>query len=104
METIKSKYFPRAVAVALALALLTAGCAGPETVPDAEMSPSQIAAQEAERAQAEKERLSMQKAAAEELEGYRWPRESVWKTIMGEEMEFILYHGNGWTIHVPAAW
>ena len=56
METIKSKYFPRAVAVALALALLTAGCAGPETVPDAEMSPSQIAAQEAERAQAEKER------------------------------------------------
>ena len=53
METIKSKYFPRAVAVALALALLTAGCAGPETVPDAEMSPSQIAAQEAERTQAE---------------------------------------------------
>lgn len=104
METIKSKYFPRAVAVALALALLTAGCAGPETVPDAEMSPSQIATQEAERTQAEKERLSMQKAAAEELEGYRWPRESVWKTIMGEEMEFILYHGNGWTIHVPAAW
>ena len=83
METIKSKYFPRAVAVALALALLTAGCAGPETVPDAEMSPSQIATQEAERTQAEKERLSMQKAAAEELEGYRWPRESVWKTIRG---------------------
>lgn len=45
-----------------------------------------------------------QAAAAEKLNGYLWPRETFRKTILGEEVEFTLYHGNGWTIHVPVSW
>ncbi len=104
METRNRKPIAKALAAALALALTLAGCAGPDTVPDKEASPTPVAQQETEQTQAETERITLQKAAAEELEGYRWPQESVWKTILGEEVEFTLYHGNGWTIYVPAAW
>lgn len=103
METRNRKPIAKALAAALALALILAGCAGPDTVPDKEVSPTPAASQETAQTQAETERITMQKAAAEELEGYRWPQESVWKTILGEEVEFTLYHGNGWTIYVPAA-
>lgn len=88
----------RALMAALTPVLLAAGCAGPGTAPDGTALPVQTAAQ------AEQERLSIQEAAAETLEGYSWPRSSIWKTVMGKEVEFVLYHGNGWTIHVPAAW
>lgn len=104
MEGKKERYVPRAAAAALALALFTAGCAGPETAPNAVATPTQTAAQETERAQVDAERLAMQKAAEEKWEGYRWPRESVWKTILGKEAEFVRYHGNGWTMDVPADW
>lgn len=84
---------------ALALSLLASGCAGPEIEADAEP-----VTQQAQSTQAEEERLLMQKTAAEELEGYLWPRESVQKPILGKEIEFVLYHGNGWTIEVPVSW
>lgn len=48
--------------------------------------------------------LAAQRAAEQTLEGYAWPRESVQRTIQGQEVEFVLYHGNGWTIYVPASW
>lgn len=48
--------------------------------------------------------LAAQEAAAEKLAGYLWPREAIQKSILGEDMEFFLYHGNGWTIYVPASW
>ena len=38
------------------------------------------------------------------LEAYARPREPVQRTIQGQEVEFVLYHGNGWTIYVPASW
>jgi hypothetical protein len=62
--------------------------------PDAEMSPPNRRAGSGARAGGKGAAFHAE-SRREELEGYRWPRESVWKTIMGEEMEFILYHGNG---------
>jgi len=63
----------------------------PDAVPEKpapSLSPEELAAQEAETA----------------LEGFNHPRETIQKTILGQDMEFFLYHGNGWTIHVPAHW
>lgn len=100
----RDKHLRRMVTVILALILLTSGCAGPEIQPDVKPGPTQITTQEAEPMETETEWLSMQKTAAEKLEGYLWPQESVQKTIMGREIEFILYHGNGWTIYVPSSW
>lgn len=57
-----------------------------ETTPT--LSPEELAAQEAGKA----------------LADFNWPRETVQKTILGQEMEFFLFHGNGWTMHVPAHW
>jgi len=45
-----------------------------------------------------------QEAAMETLESVRWPREIISKNILGQDMEFFLYHGNGWTLHVPVDW
>ena len=104
MKITGNSHFSKVVAAALAIALFIAGCTVPEETPDTGANPPQSAAPEAECTQAEKERLSTQKAAAEQLEGYRWPRESIRKTVLGKEVEFTLYHGNGWTIYVPAAW
>lgn len=64
----------------------------------------QLSLTETGNTEAEAERLSLQRAAEETLAEYLWPRESIQKTIMGKEMEFVLYHGNGWTIDVPASW
>lgn len=100
----RGKHLGRMAAVVLALILLTSGCAEPEVEPDTEPSPTETATQEAEHTEAEAERLSLQRAAEERLAGYLWPRESIQKDILGEEMEFVLYHGNGWTIYVPASW
>ncbi len=47
---------------------------------------------------------TLQRAAEEKLNGYLWPRGTIEKNILGENMEFILYHGNGWTMYVPASW
>lgn len=89
----RGKHLGRMAAVVLALILLASGCAEPEIEPDTEPSPTQIATQEAEHTEAEAERLSLQRAAEERLAGYLWPRESIQKDILGEEMEFVLYHG-----------
>lgn len=49
-------------------------------------------------------RTAAVEAAETVLEGFRWPRETVKKTFGDREVEFILFHGNGWTIQVPADW
>ena len=99
MGTHKERRLRRLAAAGLISILLTSGCAGPAIGTGSEPS-----TQQAERIEVEEAWRSMQKTAAEELNRYLWPRESVQKTILGEEIEFILYHGNGWTIHVPASW
>lgn len=99
-----TKGIKRVAAVCLALALLTGGCSKPEKESPAEPTAVQSFPVETENAEVEAERLSAQRAAEEKRNSYLWPRESVQKNIMGEDVEFILYHGNGWTIHVPASW
>ena len=99
MGTHKERRLRRLAAAGLISILLTSGCAGPAIGTGSEPS-----TQQAERIEVEEAWRSMQKTAAEELNRYLWPWESVQKTILGEEIEFILYHGNGWTIHVPASW
>ena len=86
----------------LTVALLIGGCA--RQTPPAEPSTDQSVPVEAVDPEAEGGRLAILKAAAERRDGYRWPRETVQKDILGRETEFVLYHGNGWTIHVPASW
>lgn len=49
------------------------------------------------------EELAVQDAG-KTLEGFNHPRETIQKTILGQDMEFFLYHGNGWTMHVPVHW
>ncbi len=99
--------------IAAAVCLLTDPIAGKgsEGEPDPQVSASKPPENLADalpdppmREALDEEQISLQKAAGEKLEGYLWPRESIWKNIMGKETEFILYHGNGWTIHVPASW
>jgi len=84
--------------------LVSCQIAEPETDASAQPEPPRLSPAEPEDPEAEAERLSLQRAAEEKLEGYLWPRETIQKNIMGKEMEFVLYHGNGWTIHVPAFW
>ena len=93
----KSKGLAAAV---LALALL-AGCAGTGQEPGVEPPAGQSAPEEPA---LDGERLAVLEEAEEWLKGYLWPRETVVKDILGQEMEFVLYHGNGWTIHVPTSW
>ncbi len=93
----KSKGLAAAV---LALALL-AGCAGTGQEPGVEPPAGQSAP---EGPALDGERLAVLEEAEERLKGYLWPRETVVKDILGQEMEFVLYHGNGWTIHVPTSW
>lgn len=69
----------------------TAPTISPDAVPEETaptLSPEELAVQEAGKA----------------LESFNWPRETIQKTILGQDMEFFLYHGNGWTIHVPVHW
>jgi len=75
-----------------------------ETDASMKVEESQPFSTQPEGTDAETERLSLQTAAEEKLEGYLWPRESIRKNILGEDIEFVLYHGNGWTMHVPASW
>ncbi len=57
-----------------------------------------------ENTNAETEWLSLQRAAEEKLDGYLWPQGSIQKNISGKDIEFVLYHGNGWTMYVPVSW
>ena len=91
-------------AAVLALTLLAAGCAKPEQKPSNETAGSRSVQAEEERLAPDPEQLDLQKVAGEKLEGCLWPRETVRKDVLGREVEFVLYHGNGWTIHVPASW
>lgn len=91
-------------AAVLVLTLLAGGCAKmiqkPSDIPASDPSaPEEPASPDLDGAPP-----AAQKAAMEKLESYRWPKEPVQKEILGREMEFILYHGNGWTIQVPASW
>ena len=87
--------------VILALALL-AGCGGPGQTSSNEADGSRSV--QGETQQPDPEQLALQRAAGEKLDSFLWPRETVQKDILGQQMEFILYHGNGWTIHVPTSW
>lgn len=91
-------------ALLLALALLTGGCAqvGPE--PPAEPAADQSVPAGPAEPELSEEQIALQQEAGEKLNRFRWPRETVQKDILGREMEFVLYHGSGWTIHVPASW
>lgn len=63
----------------------------PDVVPEEPtptLSPEELAVQDAGKA----------------LESFNHPRETIQKSILGQDMEFFLYHGNGWTIHVPVHW
>lgn len=99
------KRVKRFLTVAAALALL-GGCGQ-----TAETLPGQVAPVPSVTAPAESaaptpspEELAAVKAAEAVLEGFRWPRETEVKTLGGEEAEFVLYHGDGWTVQVPADW
>ena len=96
----------RLAAVSLALVLLAAGCDCGRSKPELPKEPAaeQSAPAEPDRTADEENRRAALKEAGERLDGYRWPRESLQKNILGQKTEFTLYHGNGWTIHVPAAW
>lgn len=95
---------------ALALALLS-GCGrtAVQPTPDASVDPAPVVSAPAETvptlsAEEEAQRAAAVKAAGEKLEGYRWPQEIEKKTIGDREVEFVLHHGNGWTIQVPVDW
>lgn len=94
----------RLAAAFLVLTLLAGGCAKTEQPPPAEPAADRSVPVETEDPAAAAERLAVWKDAEAKRDGYRWPRETVRKDILGQETEFILYHGNGWTIHVPASW
>lgn len=94
----------RLAAVLLALTLLAGGCAKTEQTPQAEPATDRSVPVETEDPAAAAERLAVWNDAQEKRDGYRWPRETVRKDILGQEMEFVLYHGNGWTIYAPASW
>lgn len=88
----------------LVLTLLAGGCAKTEQTPPAEPAADQSVPMETENPVAAAEQLAVWQDAQEERDSYRWPRETVRKDILGQETEFILYHGNGWIIYVPASW
>ena len=92
------------LAAAMAFFLLTGGCAQTVQEPSVEPVTDQSVSVETVDPAAEAERLAIWKTAEEKRDGYRWPRETVQKDILWQEMEFALYHGNGWTIHVPVDW
>lgn len=94
----------RLAAAFLVLTLLAGGCAKTEQTPQAEPATDRSVPVETEDPAAAAERLAVWKDAQAKRDGYRWPRETVRKDILGQETEFILYHGNGWTIDVPASW
>lgn len=97
------KRVKRFLAVAVALALL-GGCG--QTAVDASADPAPVISAPAESAAPtpSPSELAAVEAAEAVLEGFRWPREAEVKTVGGEEIEFVLYHGDGWTIQVPADW
>ena len=94
----------RLAAVCLALALLAAGCAQTEQGSPAEPAADQSVPAGPAEPELSEEQIALQQEAGEKLNRFRWPRETVQKDILGREMEFVLYHGSGWTIHVPASW
>lgn len=104
MEERCAKRIKMAAAASLALALLIGGCSGRAGEPAAEPTADQSVPVETERAAVDAEWLSAQRAAGEKRDSYLWPRGSIHKNIMDKDVEFTLYHGNGWTIHVPASW
>lgn len=92
------KRWRRMIAGALMLALL-AGCGKPS--PDPAETPSPPA--ESLPSLSPEELTAVEEAEAV-LEGFRWPRETEVKTLAGQEVEFVLHHGAGWTIQVPTDW
>ena len=94
----------RIALAALTLALLAGGCSDLESGSSAATEAPRSSPVETVNSELEAERLKAQRTAEEKRNSYLWPRESVQKKIMDEEVEFTLYHGNGWTIHVPASW
>lgn len=99
------------LATAALCVLLIAACVanpsgGPSSAPAATQEPSTASEDLPAETEStvETQWRAAQEVAEEKLAGYLWPRESIQKNILGEDVEFILYHGNGWTIHVPASW
>ncbi len=84
--------------------LVSCRVAGPEADPSPPPAPEADPSPQPDPMETEEVRLSLQRAAEEKLNGYLWPRESIRQDILGEEMEFVLFHGNGWTMYVPAGW
>lgn len=112
----KMEKWKKLAAGALALALLS-GCGETAVTPapNASADPAPAVSVPVETAPAESAApaLSREEMAAlvktlvnagEKLESYRWPEEIEKKTIGDREVEFVLFHGNGWTIQVPADW
>lgn len=91
----------------LAMTIL-GGCGGTVAVPEAsapaETTPTVTAPAESVAPTPSPEELAAVEAAEAVLEGFRWPRETEVKTLEGQEVEFTLYHGNGWTLQVPTDW
>lgn len=98
------KHGRKQLAALLALTLLAGGCAQAVQEPPAKPAADQSVSVETVDPAVEAERLAVWEAAADKRDCYRWPREAVWKDILGQKMEFVFYHGNGWTIHVPSSW
>ena len=98
------KRIKQLTAVFLALTLLAGGCARGEPESSAGPGTDQSLPAEAADPAVEAERLAILKEAGEKRNSCLWPRETVQKDILGQKIEFVLYHGNGWTIHVPASW
>ena len=95
----------RLAAVFLVFTLLAGGCGvKTEQMSTAEPVTDRSVPVEAEDPAAAAEQLSVWNDAQRKRDGYCWPRETVRKDILGQEMEFVLYHGNGWTIYAPASW
>lgn len=91
-------------AALLVLALLAGGCAQTEQGSAAEPAAGQSVPEGSVEPALSEEQIALQQEAGEKLKSFRWPRETVQKDVLGQEMEFFLYHGSGWTIHVPVSW
>ena len=99
------KRIKRFLAATVALALL-GGCGQTVETPPVPVDSASAVTTPAESAAPtpSPEELAAVEAAEAVLEGFHWPRETEVKTLAGQEVEFVLYHGDGWTIQVPADW
>lgn len=97
----KMEKWKRCIALAVFLALLVSCGQTEGATPEV---PATFAPAESVAPSLSPEELAAVEAAEATLESFRWPEETEVKTLKGQKVEFVRYHGNGWTVQIPADW